>query len=64
MSRHAHRRSEALLTLGLALIALPRRRKKGTHDRRVIGRRVEVGADGVRREFTLHATKGYRSSRA
>jgi hypothetical protein len=33
--------------------------KRGDHDRRIIGREIENG-----RKYTLHATKGYRSTLA
>jgi len=67
--RHQHQRTDVPL-IGL----LPRNPKPrgyrsariGTQNRRIIARReweVDQGNGSVMREFTFHATKGYRSAR-
>ena len=50
--RHKHKRT----TKALNKITVT---KKGSPDRRIIGKLVDNG-----REYTLHATKGYRSTSA
>ncbi len=52
MKRHKHQRTET----PLKAVKVTR---KGTFDRLIIGKLVENG-----REYVLHATKGYRSTRA
>jgi hypothetical protein len=61
MKRHQHQRRAELNVEGLPRTRLGSRAigKKGDFDRRIIGREVDNG-----REFTLHATKGYRSTLA
>jgi hypothetical protein len=72
MARHRHRRIEE------PLIAVPKWKRVGRaknpgvrHERHVIARRfahehITVGGrdETVRRDYTFHATKGYRSARA
>ena len=50
--RHKHKRTSS------KMVQVPTT-KKGTIRRKIIARLVEGG-----REYTLHATKGYRSARA
>ena len=61
IKRHQHKRRSELEVEGLLRTRLGDHASgpKGERDRRVIGREIEDG-----REYTLHATKGYRSTLA
>jgi len=56
--RHRHKRPAA------ALKWLPRVSKDGTPSRHIIAGALARGPAGCLQEFSLHATKGYRSMRA
>ena len=56
VKRHKHKRSPIL-----PLLPLPTKNKKGAIRRRVVAVGV-IQSQG--REYTLHSTKGYRSSKA
>lgn len=53
MRRHKHKRTKALLPR----VANPT--KKGSFDRHII-----MGGNDTKRDYLLHATKGYRSYKA
>lgn len=60
VKRHKHRRAPKSITLQRSVVT-----KKGTSNRRVIAGIIALHpAPAHYREYTLHATKGYRSARS